>query len=76
MVPEFEEAAFSIEPGEISGLVQSDFGFHIIQVHEKEERELDPALAGQMQQQQFQAWFETEKGAADIEQSYDFQPSE
>ena len=34
MVPEFEEAAFSLEPGETSGIVPSRFGFHIIQAVE------------------------------------------
>jgi peptidyl-prolyl cis-trans isomerase C len=32
MVPPFEEVAFSLEPNELSGLVKTDYGYHIIQV--------------------------------------------
>ncbi len=35
MVPPFEKAAFSARPGEVVGPIKTDYGYHIIKVHDK-----------------------------------------
>jgi peptidyl-prolyl cis-trans isomerase C len=42
MVPEFAEAAFKMQPGEISEPVKSQFGWHIIQVEERRQKQFPP----------------------------------
>ncbi len=42
MVPEFEQAAFSLPEGQVSDLVRSQFGYHIIRVTGRREAGLRP----------------------------------
>jgi len=42
MVPEFEKVAFSLKPGEISDVVKTQYGYHIIMVTDRKEGEPKP----------------------------------
>ena len=52
MVPEFEASAFALKPGEVSDLIKTQYGFHIIKVVEKQGATTQPLETVRAQIQQ------------------------
>jgi len=75
MVPEFEEAAFALEEGELSQPVQSQFGWHLIKLEERRVTQAPPLeqvrqqVAQQVLYQSYEAAIEAIK--ADVEVTID-----
>jgi peptidyl-prolyl cis-trans isomerase D len=42
MVPEFDKAAFALKQGDLSDIVNTEFGYHIIKIDEKENARVKP----------------------------------
>lgn len=66
MVEAFENAAFNLEPGEISEPVESDFGWHIIQLVGKETLPLSDSELESVQEIEYQKWFQEARESAEI----------
>lgn len=82
MVPEFEEVAFSLEKGQLSSVVKTEYGYHILQcgdIQEEKQLTLDEArdsiksiLAYQKQNESIQSLLAQLKENADIKIHFDF----
>ena len=73
MVPEFADAAFALQAGEVSGPVQSPFGWHVIKVEERRAapvpgyEEMVPTLRGQLAEQAIYERIDALRADAEIE---------
>ena len=85
-VPSFEEAVFNARQGEIVGPVESEFGYHLIEVTDIKERSTQPLsevetqireqLSTDEQAQKFSAWVQEQKEQRDVKYLPGYKPPE
>ncbi len=71
-VPEFDEVAYALEVGEISEPVKTTFGYHVIEVLERDdERPKEEAVLQQEYAQAFQTWLQQQVLSLNIDRPDD-----
>lgn len=71
MVKEFEDVAFSLEAGVLSDPVKTSFGYHLIEVIEKDaNRPVEESLLEQRRSQAYTDWLQAQQDAATIERRW------
>ena len=84
-VPEFEQAAFGAEQGEIVGPVQTEFGYHVLQITdakpeqtrplEEVESQIRSQLATEKQSEAFSRWIEEQQKERNVKYLKGYEPS-
>lgn len=64
---EIEDAAFALAPGEMSPVIQSDLGYHLVETLERGEHQLDFQARLFLQEQAVQDWLTERRRTADIQ---------
>lgn len=75
MIKEFSDAAFDLEVGEISGMVKTEVGYHIIKLEDKKEtlEDLEEQISMVLKEQKYQSHINNLKDEADVEVFVDFE---
>ncbi len=83
-VPEFEEAVFGAEQGDILGPVETEFGFHVIEVTDIREEATQPLsevetqirdqLTTEAQSEEFAAWLQRQKEQRNVKYLPGYRP--
>lgn len=85
-VPEFEQAAFGADQGEIVGPVKTEFGYHLLEVTEKKPKQARPLdevksqirsqLTTEKQSEAFGKWLNEQKKQRNVEYLKGYAPSD
>lgn len=68
MPPEIEAVAFGLSPGQTSGIIKTSFGYHIVEVVEKDPaRKVSDEMLPTWQQKKFLQWLAEQRALAKIQ---------